>query len=204
MAVVLHQFTGAAGPGRAEALDLARHCADQYALNIMFGPGGGIAAASCWAAVAVVPGVAHPALYPVHALFAGAPIAPFAPLGFGAVFGNSQMVSIRRRVTVPGYAGAAHAERAALRGAGIAGLALHAIAANQAVLFVQLAPCGPCNNWLNGVPGRGVANPFAAAIAGAWTLHVWYRWPYPAGIANMVAWNSQTRTNQLNDINNNW
>ncbi|HYC88117.1 MAG TPA: hypothetical protein VEO54_02805 [Thermoanaerobaculia bacterium] len=70
-------------------------------------------------------------------------------------------------------------------------------------MFVQLAPCAHCGPWLAG-GGGGVANPYAAAIGGGFTLNVWYRWPHPGGVGAMMAWNAMTRAAKLADINANW
>ena len=208
MAVVLHQFTavGAAlQPGYLAAMELARQCVDQFTLNIMPGPGGGIANASCWAALAVVPNLAFPAPIAVNpAAPPGVPVGAWGALPYSIVFGNSQMHMIHALVAVPGFGGGGHAERTALIAAGAAGCALYQLAglANNYVLFVQLSPCPPCAGWLAG-GGGGVANPYVGAIGGG-TLHVWYRWPYPAGIGAMNAWNGQGRGAKLVDINTNW
>ena len=212
MPVVSHQFTtvGAAmQPGYLIALELARQCVDQYHINILLGAGGGIANASCWAAVATVPnpGVGFPAPYGVSV--AGPPgvnVGAWGTLPYGMVFGNSQLANVNANVPVPGFGGGGHGERTALIAAGANGLVLYPIAglANTAVLFVQLEPCVPCDNWLGGVVGAGVANPYAGAILGGLTVHVWYRWPYPGGVGAMTAWNAQGRVAKLADINANW
>ena len=76
-----------------------------------------------------------------------------------------------------------HGERAALTNVQNEGLNLYMVAANQAVLYVELHPCVDCTNWLNGGAGGGgvLANPFFGVINGAGpvTLNVWYRWAYP-------------------------
>jgi hypothetical protein len=218
MPIVLHQFgaMGAAGqPGYFAALELARQCVDQYHLNILLGAGGGIAAGSCWAAVAVVPngGAGFPAPMAVNA---GGPVGTaiggaWGALPYSMVFGNSQMAGVGAMVAIPGAPGALgnHAERNALIIAGANGLALYQLmaAANHGVMFVQLAPCGPgfsnCAAWLAGA-GGGVANPYAVALGGAFTMHVWYRWPHPAGVGAMMAWNGAGRGAKLADINANW
>lgn len=209
MPIALHQFTvaGAGQPGYYEALELARHCVEQYEFQVLTGPGGGIATGSCWAALAVQPnpGIGWQAPGAVHV--AGGLGATLAGLPYSMVFGNSRMAYINSMVNVPGAPPnfSSHAERNALVAAGGNGLALHTLAAhaNNSVLFVQLAPCGPCNAWLGG-GGGGVPNPFAAAIGGATTLNVWYRFPYPGGVGAMNAWNGSTRAVKLADINANW
>jgi hypothetical protein len=126
-------------------------------------------------------------------------------LPYSMVFGNSRMSMVAALVPVPGFAGGGHAERTALIAAGGAGCVPYVLAgmANTAVLFVQLSPCGPCNAWLGG-GGGGVANPFAVWFGGATTLHVWYRWPHPAGVGAMIAWNGTGRAAKLADIAANW
>jgi hypothetical protein len=214
MPIALWQFAqplAAIAPGYAVARELARICVEQYEFNILTGPGAGIAQGSCWAAVATLPGAGFPAERSVTT--AGALGATGAVLPYSAVFGNSRMASIRTRVPIPGLVAAGgfnavsnHAERNALLAANNNGLALHGLPIPPAgfahyVLFVQLAPCPHCVNWLN-----GAANPFSAAIGpgGPATLHVWYRWPYPAGGGAMWTWNGWPRANKLADIDNNW
>jgi hypothetical protein len=209
MPVVLRQFaTGlAATVDYWVALHLAKLCAEQYEFNVALGPGGGIAGMSCWAAVAVQPnaGAGYPVEQMVNA--AGGLGATMGPLGFSAVFGNSRMASINAAVPVPGAPPggfSSHAERNALITANANGLALHNPAVNTAVLYVQLAPCPPCAVWLGG-GGGGIPNPFAAAIGGALTLYVWYRWPYTApGTGAMRLWNLSPRAVKHADINLNW
>jgi hypothetical protein len=209
--VVLHQFgvAPAGNPGRAEALEMARHCVEQYQLNVMPGAGGGIAGGSCWAGLAVTPnaGAAHPADGAVNV--AGAVGAVGAPLPYAIVFGNSKLAHVAAHVPVPGLVPApgGHAERTALTTAGGAGLALYPLpgVANNGVIFVQLMPCaaGPnCQNWLQGIIGGGPVNPYAALLGagGAFTLNVWYRWAHPGGTPAMTAWNLGTRAAKLADI----
>jgi hypothetical protein len=209
MPIALHQFTAlgaAAQPGYLAAKELAAQCVDQFTLNVLMGPGGGIANQSCWAAVAVTPGAGFPAPVAVNpAGFPGTNAAAWGALPYSMVFGNSRMAMVNALVTVPGFGGGGHAERTALIAAGGAGLALYPLAGlvNAAVLFVQLSPCIACGNWLVG-GGGGVANPYAVALGGAWTLHVWYRWPHPAGVGAMIAWNATGRAAKLADIGANW
>jgi hypothetical protein len=131
--------------------------------------------------------------------------AGWGALPYAMTFGNSRMSMINALVPVPGFGGGGHAERTALIAAGAAGCFLYPLpaAVNSAVLFVQLSPCGPCGVWLGG-GGGGVANPYTPAIAGGVTLHVWYRWPHPAGVGAMIAWNGNTRAAKLADITANW
>lgn len=203
MPVVLHQFGAgaAASVHHLVAWNMARLCVEQYHFNLLPGPGGGIAAMSCWAAAATVANGA--AGFPQeHAVNAAGPLgATGGPLGYGAVFGNSRMAAIAAAVAVPGMPAAgfsSHAERNALVTAGANGLALYTPIANQAVVFVQLAPCPGCANWLGG-GGGGLPNPWGPAIlGGALTLHVWYRWAYnPAGVGQMMAFNNLTRAAKL-------
>ncbi len=184
MPIVANQLVPAnAGlPGYAVAKELARQQVAQF--GAVRGAGAGIGPGSCCAAVAVVPnaGAGFPAAQALGG-FGAIPLGGAAPppifgavLPFAVVYGNSQMAG---GGLVLGPVGG-HAERAALTATGNAGLALHMVAANQAVLFVEMQPCGPCANWLNG-GGGGVANPFNGVIngMGAVTLNVWYRWSYP-------------------------
>ncbi len=231
MPIMLHDFSvpgGVAQPGYAEAKALAKLCVRQYHYNILPGPGGGLAAGSCWAAVALQPnqGAGYPAELafnnpPGAAGLIGAPALPF-----GATFGNSRMAAIAQHVPVPGmppggFAG--HAERNALRNvphavqlyalpapAAPVQVAGHQVFGNaavagarHAVLFVQLQPCPNCQTWLLGTGGAGGrVNPFAAAIdMGLLVLHVWYRWQYPAQVQAMVNWNgTQTLAAKLAQI----
>lgn len=189
MPVVYHQLVPAnAGlPGYAVAKELARQTVAQF--GAVRNLGAGVANASCCAAVAITPapGVGFPAALPLAgfaAPFPGPPypgaVTPPAPpvapaLPYGIVYGNSQMAA---GGLVLGAVGG-HAERAALTAA--AGQALHLLpGTTNAVLFVELTPCVPCQNWLNGA-GGGVANPFNGVInaGGPTTLHVWWRWAYP-------------------------
>jgi hypothetical protein len=217
MPIALYQFTvhGAGNPDYFAALELARQCVDQYHLNILPGAGGGIATGSCWAAVAVTPNLAAGFPAPGAVNVAGPPgtgvPGAWGGLPYAIVFGSSQMAGVAAAVPLPGAPAALgnHAERNALIIAGNNGLVLYPIAAapNSGVMFVQLAPCVHCGPWLAG-GGGGVANPYAAAIAGAapgaFTLNVWYRWPHPAGVGAMMAWNAMTRAAKLADINANW
>ncbi len=167
MPVVLHKFDPAqqqqnqASPGYLIAKVLALHCADQYDLNQTFGVGSGIAAWSCWAAVAITPNAVHQALHHLQVNIPGAP-ANFNPLAFSSAFGNSQMGTVNRTVNVPGFDGGAHAERAAIRAAAAANSAPYQIPGNphHYVLFVQLEPCQHCHGWLTGPTRARVANPW--------------------------------------------
>lgn len=191
----------AASPGYGDAKELARHTVAQF--GAVRGAGVGIAGGSCCAALAVTPNPG--AGYPAAATMAGfAPAPPVVPmygaaLPFGIVFGNSQLAA---GGLVPILVGG-HAERAALTAAGAGGLVLYS-PGNNAVLFVELAPCGPCQVWLGG-GGGGVANPYNGVIngAGITTLNVWWRWPYPdgGGVAAMNAFHAQTLPIQLAQIN---
>lgn len=178
-------------PRYADAKELARQCADQYHLNILPGAGGGIAGGSCWAAVAVNPDGNFPNLDPINPVGAapagGGIHVGVGGLGFGIVFGNSQMAMVNGQVNLPGFNGGGHAERVAINAAGVGNL--HA-PGNQAVLYVQLAPCAACQNWLNALP------------LGAVTLNVYYRFPYPGGVQTMLAWNNTTRAAKQADIAN--
>lgn len=195
MPIVYHQFGvpgAAAQPGHAIARELARQCAVQLQHQLLAGPGGGIATGSCWAAVAAAPN-------PVAGFPGLAPVGGGAPLVFTAAFGQSQMANIANNVIVPGAPPGGfgtHAERNALLVAAGNGLA----PGNPGVAFVQLQPCGGCQAWL----ANPAQNPFPAYAGPGQTLDVWYRWPYPAGVANMVAWNGAGIANQLADINANW
>ncbi len=206
MPIVLHHLIPANNglPGYGVAKELARQTVAQ------FGPvrfvGVGIAGGSCCAAVAVNPnagaGFGDPGAvmgFGPHnnAIFGAA-------VNYGVVTGNSQLAAGGLDLGPLG----GHAERAALTGTHGA-LTLYTLppATNDAVLFVELEPCGACQTWLNG-GGGGVANPFNGTIngAGAITLHVWWRWAYPAAgsIAAMNAFHNSPLATQLVDINTNW
>jgi hypothetical protein len=138
---------------------------------------------------------------PVGTAIAGA----WGGLPYSVAFGCSQMAGVAAHVPLPGAAVvSSHAERNALIIAGQNGLVLYPVAGGgQGVMYVQLAPCPHCFNWLGG-GGGGVANPYAGAIGGGFTLNVWYRWNYPGGVGAMMAWNAASRAAKLNDINTNW
>ena len=177
-------------------------CVEQYELNILPGEGGGIAEASCWAALAVVP---NPSFRAATAVNAGAGVGGGggAALAFSIVFGNSRMAMVNAAVPVPGFGGGGHAERAALVSAGANALTLHPIAALNYVLYVELSPCQYCAPWLTAGGGAGALNPYLVPIA-AGNLHVWYRWVHPAGVNAMDAWNASSRAIKLADIAANW
>jgi hypothetical protein len=191
MPIVIRQLVPAqvGAPRYAAAKELARQCADQYHLNVLPGPGGGIAGGSCWAAVAVTPGGGFPNLNPINPagpVPAGGNVQPGpGGLGYGISFGNSQMAMVNGQVNLPGFNGGGHAERAAINAAGLGNL--HA-PGNQAILFVQLAPCPNCQAWLN------------ALVLGPVTLNVYYRFAYPAGVQAMLNWNITTRVAKQADI----
>ncbi|MBI4662264.1 MAG: hypothetical protein HY735_25880 [Verrucomicrobia bacterium] len=182
MPIAYYQLApGNAGqPGYAVAKQLAFQCA------AMFGPvrftGAGVGPNSCCAAVATNPnpGAGFPASNPVTGFQLNAQPTFGAPaLPYAVAFGNSQLAVGGLAVAVGG-----HAERVALNAvAAVGGVgALYPPVANSAVLFVELTPCLNCQNWLAGVADGGAANPFNGIIngAGATTLHVWWRWEYPA------------------------
>jgi hypothetical protein len=196
MPVVYHQLHPAnnALPGYAVAKELARQTVEQF--GQVRNLGAGVANASCCAAFATAPG-AGLGLLPATALlgypvaFPGPPrpggINPptlGGPLPYAISYGNSQMAGGGLVLgPVPG-----HAERTALAAVVAAppGMpppppALHNIGGNNAVLFVELTPCGACQAWLNGAGGGAVVNPFNGIVngGGAVTLHVWWRWEYP-------------------------
>lgn len=177
MPVTCNQLTPAnAGlPGYAIAKALAIQAVHQF--NSVRPAHVGIGPASCCASVAVNPSAHFPAV-------AGTP--------FGVAFGNSQIAAGGLDQGPLG----GHAERCALTAANNNGLALYAPAANSAVLFVELEPCGGCATWLLG-GGGGLANPYHFG-AGGTTLHVWYAFPYtPAGIGAMTAFHGTALAAQL-------
>ena len=195
MGIFYHQFTAvgaAAQPMHAEAVQLATACAHHF--TPMAGIGIGIANGSCRAAVAVN----FPPNYPAYA---GNP--------FGVMYGNSQLAAQGIAVGQGGGALGAHAERAALTaGAGAGGgpVSLYTVAVAgalaNAVLFVELQPCQGCQNWLGGA-GGGVPNPYNGIINGlgaTTNLHVWYRWPFPAGVAAMIAFHGNLLPAQVGII----
>jgi hypothetical protein len=219
--IVYHQLipANAAQPGYMIAKELARQQVAQF--GAVRGAGVGIGPGSCCASLAVAPnpGAGFGASFAIAAFGVGPGVPPpvlGGALPYAVVYGNSQMAA---GGLVMGPVGG-HAERAALTAANNAGLGLYMFAANAAVLFVELQPCGPCQNWLNG-GGGGVANPFNGVInglgGGAVTLHVWYRWTYPGppalpviglapalgitGPAAMQAFHGMNLPNELIDIN---
>lgn len=207
MPIVLNQLVpaNAGQPGYAVAKELARQTIAQFGAVRWVGVG--IAGGSCCAALAINPnpGAGFPAS---QALLNFVPAAPpgtiAAPnfggaLPYGIVFGNSQLAAGGLALGPLG----GHAERAALTAA--AGMALYTLpGGNNAVLFVELTPCAPCQIWLNGA-GGGVANPYNGVIngAGATTLNVWWRWVYPddGGVAAMNAFHALGLAAQLAQVN---
>ena len=197
--------TNRGAPGYPIAIELARQCVDQYQLNIIPGVGGGIAAGSCWAALAVAPAGPYHNLNPVNPFGTvpnggGVHVGP-GGLGYGIVFGNSRVATVNAAVTVPGFIQGGHAERVVIYIAAALGLGLPFGGGTDAVMFVQLHPCHGdgthnCLGWLNAIPMFAPSAPF--------TLHVYYRFAYPAGVAAMTAWNNQTRDAQQNDITMHW
>ena len=184
MPIVFNQLipANANQPGYAIAKELARQQVAQF--GAVRGAGAGIGPGSCCAAAAVAPN-ANAGFAAVKAVMGFGQVPPGgnvpaaitgAQLPYSVMYGNSQMAA---GGLVPGPV-AGHAERATLTNIANAGLALYMVA-NEAVLYVELQPCPGCVNWLNGVPGNGIANPFNGTIngAGAVTLNVWYRWSYP-------------------------
>ncbi|HEX8558378.1 MAG TPA: hypothetical protein VF668_09760 [Pyrinomonadaceae bacterium] len=220
MPIVYNQLVPAnnAQPGYAEAKELARQTLAFY--GQVAGLGVGIGGGSCRAAVALAPApVAFPAALAITGFALPAPGALPQPTLGGALpysicFGNSQLAM---GGLAPGPIGG-HAERAALTAA--AGQALYTIPGGaNAVMFVELTPCGPCQAWLNG-GGGGVANPFNGVINGfgGTTLNVWWRWVYPGpglpvgmggaalvgGVNEMELWHTMqwVMPGQLADVNN--
>ena len=209
-------------PGYAVAKELARQQVAHFGL--VRGARVGVGPGSCCAAVAVNPnaGAGFPA---VKAVAGFGPIPPGGcvpsvvagpALPFSVVYGNSQMAP---GGLVLGPVGG-HAERAAFTNA--AGSTLFMVAPNQAVLYVELTPCGHCTSWLNGAPGTSVPNPFNGVIngVGAVTLNIWYRWSYPgppalpsigaapplavAGAVAMNRFHSQALPAEFADIGATW
>lgn len=188
MPIVYHQLAPA-NNGQATygvAQELARQTVVQFGL--VRGIGAGIGNGSCSAAVAIVPGAGFAAVRAVVGFQPGVipgpprPGEPTAvayggggPLAYSIAFGNSRMAAGGLVNAMVG----GHAERAALTAA--PGAALHVVGGAHAVIFVELTPCAACQAWLNGA-GGGVANPFNGVIngGGGTTLHVWWRWEYPA------------------------
>lgn len=173
MPVTINQLlpANAALPGYAVAQVLAIQSINQFAA--VRGAGVGIGPASCCAAFGVMPTPDFPQIG--------------APPPFAVTFGNS-------RVAAGGLDNGplgGHAERCAITAAGNNGLAPIV----PAVLFVELAPCAHCATWLAG-GGGGVANPYNFGPAGA-TLHVWFAFPYPAGVPAMEAFHNSPLPVQL-------
>lgn len=199
MPVVLHQLipANAGQPGYLIAKELALQSTAQF--GSVRGASAGIGDGSCCAALAVNIGFWGTARSYVGVRpLGGGYVEPLygAPLAYGIVFGNSMIA--RSRLDFGPLGG--HGERCALTAAG--GTPLFDIGGNNAVLFVELSPCHGCDVWLNG-GGGGVANPYNGLIngAGPFTLNVWYRWPYPAGVGAMEAFHLQSLQNQLAQIN---
>lgn len=198
MPIVYNQLVAAnaALPGYEVAKQLALHSSVHF--GNVDGAHAGIGFGSCRAALAVNPTPDVPVAAPL--LLNHGAIHP----NYGIVFGNSQIAAGGLGQGVLGGPIGGHAERAALTGA--AGLNLFTLnipaAPNNAILYVQLAPCPACQVWLNG-GGGGVVNPFDGVINAAnggannVTLDVWWHWPYPAGVAAMVAFNTNDPVNQL-------
>lgn len=206
MPIAYHQLVpaNAGNVGYAVAKELARQTVAQFGAVRWVGVG--IAGGSCCAALAVAPnGVAG---YPAAAAVAGfgpapapggiAPAIYGAALPYGIVYGNSQLAPGGLALGPLG----GHAERASLTAAN--GIPLYMVAANNAVLFVELMPCGPCQAWLNG-GGGGVVNPYNGVIngGGPTTLNVWWRWQYPGdgGVIAMNTFHALTLAGQLLLIN---
>jgi len=210
----------AAQPGYNIAKELARQTVAQFGAVRWVGVG--IAGGSCCAAVALAPapGIGFPAVQQMAGFgpppFGGGFPLPIygGALPYAAAYGNSQLAAGGLALGPLG----GHAERSALTAA--AGAPLYVIpGTNDAVLFVELTPCGGCQAWLNG-GGGGVANPYNGVIngVGATNLYVWWRWEYPGpglpggmggqvvlgGVAAMNAWHALALPAQLADINANW
>lgn len=173
MPVFINQLTpvNAGLPGYAIAQVLAQEAIRHF--DAVRGVGVGIGPASCCAAFAVMPALNFPAI---------------APTAYGATYGNSRVAAAGLDEGPVG----GHAERCAITAAGNNGLA--PIAPN-AVLFVELAPCGGCATWLAG-GGGGVANPYNFGLMGT-NLYVWYAFPYPAGVPAMVNFHNTPLAAQL-------
>jgi hypothetical protein len=176
------------------AKELARQCVVQF--GAVRGYGTGIGKGSCCAAVAVVPTQDFPAPRPLTGIGADSqPQYGQNPLPYAVVFGNSQLASGGLDLGPLG----GHAERAALTAAGNNNLNLYLLNNTDAVLYVELTPCPPCQNWLAG-NGEGVPNPFTFKKI---NLHVWWSYPYPdkSGIKNMQDFHKSSLQNQLNTVN---
>ncbi|WP_163997097.1 hypothetical protein [Pyxidicoccus caerfyrddinensis] len=186
------------------AKELARQSTAQY--GAVRGAGAGIAGGSCCAAVASQPAAKLPAAHELLGFDSkGGPLVGNA-LNYAIAFGNSRLAQGKLDPDAEGN----HAERVALNASG----ALFMVAANTAVLFVELTPCPSCQTWLN-----SANNPYHAALTRALNpvnLHVWWRWAYPSapGLAAMNAFHDVPTASrgtiqdrlawQLTDINNNW
>lgn len=174
MPVLVNQLSvvnaGLSGYDVAKVLSMA--AIQQFAA--VRGTGVGIGPASCCASFAVVPAEQFPPL-------------PGQP--FGATFGNSRVAAGGLDQGPVG----GHAERCALTAAGNNHLAPFA---QDAVLFVELAPCNGCMAWLIG-DGGGVPNPYDFGPNSNWTLQVWFAFPYPGGVTNMADFHELPLGNQL-------
>ncbi len=193
------QFHGAvsaaaASAGKTIAKQLAGLCAQHFAHWRGIQPG--LGGASCCAAVAINPleGVA-PA--------ANSPFAGGGALAYAVSFGNSQMAAGGLVHTALANF-PAHAERAAIATAsGTSPLYTPNAPPNDHhfYLYVELAPCAPCQAWLAGTVNPGAAeNPMGIRFAHGSpdTLHVWNGWAYnDAGVNAMQNFHDQTIANQL-------
>src|SRR5262245_4707082 len=159
-------------PGFAVAIDLASQVIGQF--YQVRGVGVGIGSGSCCAAVAVQPGVAYQAAHELLGFDTSGggrwppPYYATATRPYAIVYGNSQLA--RGGLDMDAVGG--HAERVALNAALNLSPGLYDIGGNNAVLFVELTPCGPCQNWLG--------NLAAFQGGGTPTLNVWWRWEYPS------------------------
>jgi hypothetical protein len=201
----LHPMNAAA-PGYAVAIELASQVIAHF--GAVRGSRVGIGPGSCCAAVAVQPGGGYFAAHHLVGFddrYGGAQsqtaMYETAALPYAIVYGNSQLTV--RGLDMDAVGG--HAERVALNAA----RTLY-VTGNNAVLFVELTPCGPCQQWL--------ANIQAFQGFGAPTLNVWWRWEYPdwntarnlggiepvGGLDGMVRFHGLECQEELNQVINDW
>jgi hypothetical protein len=196
-------------PGFAVAIDLASQVIGHFyqvrGVRVGIGPG------SCCAAVAVQPGGGYPAAHELLGFdTSGGPQWPTPDYGaarpYAIVYGNSQLT--RRGLDMDAVGG--HAERVALNAAVNLTPGLYDIGGSNAVLFVELTPCGPCQNWLANIP--------AFQGFGAPTLNVWWRWEYPdwnsaqnlggiesvGGLNAMIAFHGLACDDELSQVLSSW
>ena len=200
--------SNAARPGYAVAIELASQVIAHF--GAVRGSRVGLGPGSCCAAVATPPGMGY---FAAHHLIGfdpqyGGPrsqvgLYDTAALPYAIVYGNSQLAVGGLDMDAVG----GHAERVALNAASNVYLLP---GSSNAVLFVELTPCWPCQQWL--------ANLQTFQGVGAPTLNVWWRWEYPnwdaaknlggiepvGGLTAMKAFHSLECQEELNQVITSW